>query len=364
MKFILSLLVTTVPIVGQVSSPAGYLNRGGTRPAYFIAGSDSRCFYLDGELGTQPQMLKDLSWRHGNVDYSSLDGMGRSWSRVTVRYAPCDADTTVSRFDQIPLAAPVQVFGGSLALPTITGRPNSSPATWGMRVPFSATIAYTGQADVGLEFEFAGGRLANGASIGAQLYAVDGYAARPHRDGFQISSTGGCADSASPALFGASSVRYTVHAAQHPDPTLRNRVVASIGSHHTAPGQAVVHGVSVGSLTPGFSVPGIACTPLFLDFLRPVVIAVARTNATGVSHIAPAPFAYQSTVSGLPLSVQSAWEDSTTGQLKLTRAMSLITPTQPDYFRRAVLFSLSRTNPVGHGPLRSDYLNPIFRYGQ
>jgi len=311
-----------------------------------------------------------------------MSGMGRDWTSVTLKAADCDIAKISETFSNNYTSTPTQVYRGAISWPTITGRPAKSPASWGgqkgeYRFPFATPWIYVGVRDICLDYDFSGGTLANQAPWASSKmvsYYLDGYSNITHAQAKQTShgrgsAQGGCIDSATTGAFGAYGyLDARSYGPTYQIPHFRNQHEIYSRSYRTAPGKPVVHVVGLGGTSLGTGFPGINCNRLHLDLSKPAVyfFRTADQTSSAYTYNSIGMFPYTEAAEGLPLWWQAAWDDSSTGQLHLTRAVETFIPAVPKLVQRKVLFQTdpAKKNSTGFGPYDYSSHNPVVRYGQ
>lgn len=385
-------LGASVSAQSYVTSPSGYLSTsGGGHSDRFGTGSIShRHQLIDGNFRSVPMMLKGISFRADNHDYRAFDGLGRSWSNVTLSMARSDFDKVMrsgTDFSTTPTSTPTLVFRGSVTWPTMSGNPGN-PAPWGgvrgeYSFPFgsggtASTWAHTGAEDILADFSFSGCTLANRGPLGMHAYYLDGNASVAYAYAEATlhgpsGSQGGCADPSVPTTSGPQGAMNTfelqVFGPYNPPP-YANIMVADSYAVWTAPNAPVVHAYAFNGSAAGWAFPGVSCQKLYLDPAAIFAIAVAMADSNSRSRAVPVnpsgaipgSFPVTPQLMGVDLWNQCAWNDSRSGAVRLTRAMQIRLPVVDVSSRNAALYE-SVPNGV-HGPRADNDIPciPLLRY--
>ena len=114
--------------------------------------------------------------------------------------------------------------------------------------------------------------------------------------------------------------------------------------------------------------PGISCNNLYLDLSQPAIFyfKTADKSSAAYTYNSAGLFPYTKAAEGLPLWWQAGWEDSSSGQLRFTRAVQTSIPEVPPLVIQRVLFQTdpAKKNSTGFGPYDYSSHNPLVRYGQ
>ncbi|MCA8958319.1 MAG: hypothetical protein KDC87_19735, partial [Planctomycetes bacterium] len=176
----LAILFLSSSGIAQIGSPAEYLASEAPSHALFGLAPAGRFMFVDGESRGRTRVIKELAYRHDASVYTAVTGAGRSWSSVTLDYAPCDASKQTAIFGAVPSATTTRVFAGSVTWPEMFGHPGSTPALWGgasgqLAFPFSVAVTASDKEDLSFDYRFRGGVLRNSAAWNLSSYALDGY---------------------------------------------------------------------------------------------------------------------------------------------------------------------------------------------
>jgi hypothetical protein len=377
---LLPLLVHGVTAQSFDTSPPDLLTKEGPGVADgFGTYPASRLMLFDGELQGKAGAINEVALRGNDQSYTALNGMGRSWSNVTLDVADCDMAKLTNTYSQNPTSTPSRVFSGGIAFPTRTGAPLVRPDLFGsvtghMKFPFTSAWVYSGTQSICLDFDFTGGTLANSAPwSGAQniAYSLDGYVVGATSASGQESvygkslQQGGCQDTGANFGFGAyvsvSATTYSLSAPQNP-----GQIVFRVTSLFTAPNKPVIHAYNISGSVNGNPFPGVACNQLFvaLDPLTLFMTRIAPGPSTYalVNYDVVVPFDVR--LKGVPVWMQGAFSDSKSGSLLLTNASRNIVADIPRSVLRRTLYSSTSRATLGTGPTDGADWNPVLRYGR
>ncbi|MHC4812845.1 MAG: hypothetical protein ACYTKC_11010 [Planctomycetota bacterium] len=245
-----------------VTSPAGYLQKPGELYTLQLGALRNMRFQQgDGILqkGAAVSILQ-LDYRLDNRTYASDQGVGRTWTQVTLSMSEVNRADRMSRtFSSNRLVTPVVVFQSKVTWSGVVGRP--TVLKWGSHVsfPFLRPWAYSGKNDMLMEWVFTGGALANSAAWTASLpYYMDSasHTGVSFADEWSIVSTGQC---------GGPFVRMTYNNfhKQYQFPSQAGKTLAASESRLTTPNTPLIHTWGLPRATP-LDV-GARCNKLHID---------------------------------------------------------------------------------------------------
>ena len=366
----------------SVTSPlnAYSLSEGGGSCTTFGAYAAGRYQFADDNFSGSAMSVSELAFRHDHSSYTVQDGMGRSFSNVTVFAAETNYASFGTTFASNATTTPVRVFDSSLSWPIQLGPTMEVPATWDVTVPFTSSFAYTGTGALMTDFTFTGGTLANSA-------AWSGTNAVPYRlDSFNLGHTaegppvtlgrvnGGCVDSSASSPVGAS-LRLVIraHGPSHPNPTLQNQFYIEATGKNFAPSSSVLMFLAFRGEVQGFTFPFITCNDVHLPlggrmwFPHPVMADavgnIAPYNLGAPGGLAPFTPAWH----GIPVFAQGMWDDTTTTALKFSAGsrnsfMALPVPTVADSKLKVAYDPNPAASTAGFSAEGDSNSIPIFRY--
>jgi hypothetical protein len=317
--FLSSTLLASLAAQPTLTSPTGFLARDANGFAGPRVSSNGRWMILDGETGIAPSLLKEVSFRPDYREHAAGTGLGRLWSNVSLDISEADARRPSRTFSSNPVTQPLRVFSGVVVWPDMLGVPATNPPAWGganggLTFPFTTPWSYTATADICLDFGFTGGLIIGGGApawppVMSFPYFLDGVFADGLSGVLTSYGTRGCRDTGAAA--GGWAMVVTGYGAGW-------QTIATV-SHATAPNAPVVHALGLGGRPTGAAFPGVACERLFVDPTAPTLYFFQRT--IGDYAFTTLAFPNVPGSNGTPMWFQAAWNDSATGQLKLTDAM-------------------------------------------
>lgn len=356
-----------------LSSPDGYLSNEGGQYGWLLGEhSEARMMFFDGEMRGRVAVIKETAYRHDDYRHTARSCMGRSWSSVSLKISPCDySKLDANTFDNNPSSTPSLVFSASVTWPTVAGYPKTSPASWDIRFPFGQSYIHTGATDICLDYDFNGGQLANNGKFTwdwYQTYRLDSYNGGDEVQGTFRHLGTGCFDS-SQTTYAAYCWIYTYLYSQNytTNPAWANHYRIRTSSRNTAAGKPVIHCISGFGNTAGQTWPGVGCEKLYVDTTQPFFFAAMAANSgSSATFYDWGTVPYNAAFEGVPLFVQGAWDDSVTGEFKLTYGEVGNLPKYPKDYKRASVYqkdpSKKATSTDGTLYLSANY-NNIIRYG-
>lgn len=359
------------------ASPDGLLNReGGARAFYLGAYSSSRSMLLDDELRGKAGSIKQVAFRVDYWPHGYIPEVGRSWNKVTLKISDCDLSRSSATFSNNPTSTPSLVFSGRTAWPALKGYPSTQPAKFGhtngsLLFPFRTVWAYRGSTDICLDFDFDGGALANNSPWPASAerpYFLDGYFIRPtsysgwpRMLGQSVNS--GCVDTgAYNGLAGFANLLATTYSLS--SPINAGKSVLHVSTIFTAANRPVTIALSSGGFPAGVTFPGVTCNKLYVDMSKPSFVTVKQPRGPyALTRFDLASFDYLPGLVGVPMYLQAAWNDSTTGAVLLTNGVHNAIPRIPRAHLRRCVFThvVANKNTTGTLFARAEY-NPVLRY--
>jgi hypothetical protein len=281
--------------------------------------------------GKGSKSLSRLSLRRDGERCWPGGGQGRSWTRVRVRLFEANYATVGNNMDR-NMGTNSTVFSKPLSLFRGGTVPSQRPMPWGgsgLVFPFSSPYTYSGRKDLGVEFQFSGGRIQNWTAKNWSFYMLDAYspASRYATDGYSIHGYPQCKDTNAKGL-GVALYRMTSYA--------RSGVNGSTGSRaNTMDGTMFLHGCALDTWhtfffglgrTQGLYV-GQGCNPIYLT--QVLGVTSAKASSTGGYRRAPTIVPYNAAWVGIELWAQAAYRDSKLGIAKYTHATRSVIPAQP-----------------------------------
>lgn len=375
-----SLLVLCANLVGQTSSsPPGFLTKEGQSAAYIFGEyPQPRIMMFDGEMRNRVIVMKEVGFRYDDRDYKYYNGAARSWTNISLDVSYCDYTKLDTVFTNNPTSTPSRVFSASMSWPGILGFPANKPAKFDkIKFPFSSIWVYNGAEDICLDWDFVGGTLANNrtwSNTRYETYYLDAPLAGTEGTGKYTKYGTGCIDSShgtNPATTWVYTKVYNNNFAA--TSSYRNKYRVYTQTRYTAKGKPVIVALTIGGVKAGISFPGINCEKVYLNLTTSPLVLVPLVAGTGSDArvYMPRPgflFPYSKGLEGLAFWAQSVWDDSVTGQLKVSQAEeSLLPPMPPDYKRQTIF----QTDPsskayqaTGFAKALESTHNPVIRYGQ
>lgn len=400
---LLPVLLAT-PLVAQsteFTSPPGYLttegdtyqNVGTTNGYSFLLGryADMRLQQFDAEVQAQGRsMIKAIGHRiDGNRSYSDSTGAGRSYKNVTLHVGECDFKNVGRTWSTNAIGTPALVFSSAVKWPALSGRPANAPAPWdkAYRFPFSSPYAYGASNALLLDFEFAGGALANGASWSGNTshsYYLDGVYLRTSAGSSNSVDlfNGGtsriyCADSGNTStnaysgMYGYVNMFGPIYATTN----YRNTARLYFTGFNLAANSPYVMAISTQLMANQVPMPApFSCYNLAID-LTPAVFLAGTTNSNGfpagqsnvhLGDLKTLDQMFPVATNPLDIYTQGVFDDSNGQEIVLTAPIRArpdfgvaMNTTAPD---RKILYHYNPTSATGFGPYDYFYYNGLVRY--
>jgi hypothetical protein len=369
----------TTLLAQSVTSPKGFEStEGGNFAHIFGRYADGRFQFAEGDLRGKALNITSISYRLDHRNHNTDTAMGRKWTTVILHAAECNYNTFSQQWNRNALSTPTQVFRAALHWQSQTGTPLLKPATWGglkkdLVFPFSSPFKFSGQNDLLLDYDFAGGVLDNSGSwafTDPRFYYLDGESiSTSPRSGtttsFPISNP--CADSALSQFPGAAAtVAAITYADNDPDIRYRGKLRVYHETVYTAPNAPVLQTLGLFGLSFGLPV-GAQCNNLYVNTGQPWIPVYRAADQNGASGRSEYVIPWLSLYGGLQLWTQGAWTDSKSKIFSLTRAGMVVIPggKPPSVVpRKKVVFHYVKTLGVGAGPVTAHDHNPflLIRY--
>ncbi len=359
-------------------TPQKYNRSEAPAAAYYLGGwKEARMQFADSYLtGLGAKTIKQVGYRLDYRHSSSIgSGVGKSWTNVKLMIAHTDVTKTDKTFTRNHLTPPTMVFSGSVTWATLrTGFPPSRPAPFDSMhaFPFSTPWSYRGTKDIVLDYKFTGGTLANNRAWTSTESRPTHYLDAPvsqiasqmsYRTYGKGTTADRCRDrrQSRPAHCAPS---FTVFAKNTGIAAYDNQVIAAMSSYLTAPRAPVVHAMSIGSgSSAGVPFPGVSCNNLYVD---PVTVSLypTKSSASGFGNTSFGKIPWNPVFGGVTLWFQSAWNDSSSGLLRLSMAARGTLPaSQPaDPLPRNCVYDTSGARTFGIGPAPYDQMNPLIQW--
>ena len=364
--------------VGQdyTTSPPGYLNLEGDHQESLLGVYPAgRHMMFDAEQIGNAMTIKGTAYRHDNRVYVESQGMGRSWTNVTLSISDCNMSSLSNTFSKNPTSTPTQVFSNSVNWPTITGKPPAFPADWLLSFPFAQNWTYAGTSGICLDYVFTGGTLANSGTWNPSS-AINYYKDAVHPSTYNQASSRslgwsgnyvGCNDRGVTHVSGASvSTSAYFYSDTYSNASYAGRMKFSQTGQHFGNATQVVTLLGFRSLFDGIPFPGVYCNKIHVDISLPTRLFTQFSSTSGGLSELPITGPYgvelDESVAGFELVTQAGWADTQTSQLLLSSAASLIIPVKPRSFDHSTLYYYINTNPTGWGPYPNPGYNPVVRY--
>ncbi len=359
---------------------------------YFFRYSAPRWQLVDGENRGKAAVISSLSMRlDGTYNYNTSYGMGRTWSNVSLTISEGDFDKFSTTFASNATTTPTSVFSATWSLPSVTGVQSPAPQPWGgksgeLKIPFTSTWVYTGQKDILTDWTYSGGVLANAASWAtttSRYYMIDSYGSANEYSSIgstyryipstrlnnnSAGVTTRCNDSAhGTSTTGAYSYLYAyAYGEKYPVLNYRGNLYYYHISYYTGYENPVIHALAVANNTTGADV-GTGCNKLHLVgplLLFPTVTMPSSYSTSGYSAYRFNLLKWEQAMSGLKLTVQAAWSDSSTSRFALSQAAeATLPPGLPSPApKRMAIYNYTKTSTTGFGPYNYYYMNPAFAY--
>ena len=337
-----------------VTAPPGYLSTTGGDVSNALGGG-GRVMFGEGTLRGSALTITRVDYRTQSFqDYDVTNGMGRSFSRVTLTMSHTNVDLmNAFSFSGNVWGTATKVFDAKVVWPTLKGK---LPQAWGFPVsfPFSTPWKYNGRDDMLFDYDFQGGTLVNGSSTRAPYWMDAAFTTtRTWRDvvptWLPYWPAGGrwkCGDSAfptTPVAFARLSLK--LYAKKHWDSNKAGMVEFNGWSRYTAPNAPVIGAITTGGNHNGVNV-GARCYNLHLDLNKLVTYVTGTASAlTGTSgNLLPTqPIPYKGRFAGVPLYLQVAWADSMTKEMSLSTASWITLPPKEVQLRKMMLYRYSPT---------------------
>ena len=353
---------------------------GAAYTLYFGTYADQRHQLITNDLaGGGIKLITQIDFRPDWKSFSTSNGMGRSWSNVGITLAETAFASVSSTFAGNLTSNVSAVFSGAVAWPTQNGRPSTnSPAPWGTKglaFPLKQVYPYSGKTNALVqEFQFQNGTLANNGAWGGTTrvsYDLDGVFTTLS---FSQSAGGpgnrNCVDSAftpSSSVYAQDSGQLNVYSNVYPG-SQAGTLAWRFASRYTAPGQPVLHCLSLGapvSVNIGAKCNSLHCNLASFYILQP---NTANNNSTASTPGILMSYQRSAVPFGTRVTAQTAWSDSKTGQFGLTTAKdhtlrnTIWLSDSPPQWKSVWRYNLtSTTGQIGNLGSTS-YYNPVTLY--
>jgi hypothetical protein len=389
-------LIAGAPLLAQggyVYSPPGCSTTEQTRYCYyFLRYANGQSQLLDGEHRGTTRTITEIALRPDYYSFNTTYGMGRTWTRMTIKMCEGDYDTFGSTISANRKTPQTQVFAAAVTLPTLSGYPKTQPEAWGgttgtLKFPFTTKYAYSGKADLLSEWMYAGGTLANRGSWSGSTYK---YYRQDAGDTSGLSSTGSqgssysyipttrlnnsttstpprttCNDSAITSTTGAYAYGYAyTYGKYYSNRGWAGKLRMYGYSYYTGYSRPTIHAYSYGNDPKGVDV-FTGCNMLHLKtivLMDTLTTMPQSINSSGYSGYREMFFPWLPQMASLKLTLQAAWADSKTNGFRLSQAAEITFPNGMPPPRRYAGHSYSTTTTVLNYRSTSYLYNPALRY--
>jgi hypothetical protein len=147
-------------------------------------------------------------------------------------------------------------------------------------------------------------------------------------------------------------------------PINAGKSVLHVSTIFTAANRPVIIALSSGGFPAGVTFPGVTCNKLYVDMSKPSLVTVKQPRGPEAqTRFDLASFDYLPGLVGVPMYLQAAWNDSTTGAVLLTNGVHTAIPRIPRAHLRRCVFThvVANKNTTGTLFARAEY-NPVLRY--
>ena len=336
--------------------PAGYETKTGDPAAVLIphpTGHLQLC-YGSHQGSIKVALVKRLSFRRESA--VGLMNFARKWTKVTLRVGNCDF-TKLSDIFTHNLMSPTTVFTTAVSWPATSGKPKTSPPPWGkfasttsfdVSFPFSSSFVHLGKMGFAADFQFAGGVIS-----GSTVWR-DYYVAGVRRTNTVMLNTF--------ANYGNRACRATGRtAASFLSIWMWSNNIPGAGKKRFRPsfwGKGFPNNAKfIGALGVAGSTVATpfltSCQGLHVSFSKPVIIVTGRADGTGFYWGPYFDAPYDSTIIGLKVWTQAAFDDASRLQLTMGSALTITAaPTgTPEYGARLYSAQLGGYMPGAWGDL-------------
>jgi len=361
----------------------------GTYYCYYFGGfSNARQQYADGENSGKAAVIAAFNVRLDYRSHTSTTAPGRKWTNVMMSIGEGSVSGFSTTFSSNFTTTPQVVFNAAWSLPAVTGYPTTSPSIYGglkgeYRVPFSTSFVYTGKGDIVHDWQFMGGTLDNNVTwttSSVRTYYFDSYSSASEFSNvgstyayipttrLNNTSTGvttRCNDSEhGSTTTGAYCLLYAyAYGPKYPIDNYRGRLYFYHVSYYTGYENPVIHGLAFANDTTGLDL-GTGCNKLHLKgpmLLFPRVTMPSTYSSSGYSGYQFRLVPWIAAMSGLQVTVQAAWADSSTNRFALSQGRQATLPSGlpgPAPQRIHTYQYQSPTATTGFGPYNYYYMNP------
>jgi hypothetical protein len=364
----------TTLLAQAVVSPKGFASTEGAGFAHIFGRyAEGRFQFAEGDLRSNPGTIRAALYRLDYRNHDTDTGMGRKWTLVTLKAAECNYDQVNQVWNSNAVTTPTQVFGATVHWRSQTGPPILKPMIWGgiqghLAFPFSTPFPFSGNNDLLLDYDFAGGVLDNAAPwrfTDARFYYLDSESVSTNpRAGLTADYpiAGACADSSQAQFPGAaSSIAAITYSDTDPDAKYRGNLRVYHETVFTAPNAPVLQAIGLSGLPSGLPL-NARCNNLYVNTSQPWIPVFRSADHLGASGRSEYVLPWLQLYAGLPLWTQGAWSDSQNQQFSLTRASMVVIPggKPPSVApRKKVVFHYLKTVAVGFGPETAHDHNPF-----
>jgi hypothetical protein len=368
----IAVLALGVPISAQaktVTSPSGFENKEAPAFAYYFAmHANGRQQFADGmQKGKGTKLISKVSYRLDYRNHTTSTGAGKSWANVQLRISDCNFATMSNVFAANPTSTPTLVYNSAVTWPAQSGSPSTNPAPWSASraFPFSTPWFYVATSDILLDYQFNGGKLANAAPWSGNSARLMPY--HDANSSYDYASwtltylgTQNCVDSGQTVGAYTYFTGYTYP--KSAGTTHDGQVYSWITAYNVGFNVNVVVAIGLKG-TAGTTFPGVTCNKLFLDATAPWILLFGKTTATASWYFNSFGYPpFNPAMVNLNLWGQTAWNDSVTGMLKLSRAARTVVQNQPPNPPPKKMIYASSPTATVYGPFFSSSRNPLILY--
>ena len=328
-----SILAIAPFVNAQVYSPSNdYSNsEGGGSSTTFFSYAAGRYQFADDNHTGGTMTVTGVACRLDQSNYTATDGTGRAFTNVVINASNTVYSTFGANFAANVATTPVRVFDAGVNLPTQVGPTTNVPAPFAVTFPFSTSFAYDGTNALLTDWTFTGGTLANSAAWSGATsvpYRVDSFSTGPSATGASVTLGNiatGCRDTNGTGANGASLNLITrTHGPNDPTPALQNKYFVEVTGSDFAPNHNALMFLAFESDVVGLQFPGVTCNNVHLPLAGRTWFAHPLTT-DAVGGVAPYNLGVPGGIAnytplwhGIPLFVQAAWSDSSSGDMKFS----------------------------------------------
>ncbi|MCA8957236.1 MAG: hypothetical protein KDC87_14265, partial [Planctomycetes bacterium] len=358
-------------------SPPEYASSEGPYYAYyFLRYADGRQQQVDGEVRGKKMTISEVRFRADYRSHTTSTGPGKSWSNVMLSCGKGDFDSFDSTFSSNRTSTLTMCFSGSVTWPTLSGNPLTNPDLWGgttgaYRFPFTTNYAHDGTADLLMEYEFAGGTLANNLAWGtttSRTYYLDSFGLATSSVGPQTTAyipstrltntsagvTTRCNDGEHGTTTSGSYIfaTATTYGGKYSVINYQNKVLFYHYSYYTGYENPTIHAIAFAKNDTGVDL-NTGCNRLHLVgpmVMVPMVTFPKSVNTSGYTGYFFQLIPWSASLANLELAFQGGWHETQYNKLALTQAYYLKLPAAAppqNNAKRANCDTYNSTNTTG-----------------